>query len=151
MEIDIFGTYYALFMLFLIVFILVLNLVIRMKYLKIFDIIVKYPKLEKEMLIFRRFRNPYGFIPFAHPDYFIPIVKRFFLLESFSKTKTKDFYKKFYRYDLIEKINDKDLRKNMDFILKYAPIRDILWGIFFVAFVLSIIIGIIYSFRIYAT
>ena len=74
MEIDIFGTYYALFMLFLIVFILVLNLVIRMKYLKIFDIIVKYPKLEKEMLIFRRFRNPYGFIPFAHPDYFIPIV-----------------------------------------------------------------------------
>ena len=148
MEFNIIGTYYGIFMIFLMAIIIVFNLIIGMKYKKLFDIMVKYPKLDSKMLAFKPFQNTYGFMPFVHPDYFIPILKRFFLLEAFSKTKTKDFYKKFYRYDLIEKIKDKDLRKNMDFILKYAPVRDVLWGLFFVSFVFIVIIGIIYSFSV---
>ena len=146
MEIEIIGTYYGIFMILLIVVILIFNLLISIKYKKLFDILVKYPKLEKEMLAFRRFHNPYGFVPFAHSDYIIPIIKRFFLLEAFSKTKTKEFYKKFYRYDSIEKINNKEIKKNIDFILKYAPISDILGTIFFMLFVLNVIVGIAYSF-----
>ena len=146
MEIEATGTYYGLFMMSLILLILAFNLLIAIRYKKLFDSMVKYPDLEKKMLAFKRFENPYGFIPFAHPDYFIPIVKRFFLLESFSKTKTQEFYKKFYRYDLIEKIKDKELKINMDFILKYSPIKDILVGIFFIGFILGIFIGVIYLF-----
>lgn len=148
MEQNLFATILALGALSLFLLIMFFNTIIRQKYLNLWrKITVEYPKLEKKMLAFRPYQNPYGFMPILHSDYLLPIVKRFFSLESFSKTKTKDFYKKFYRYDLIDKINDKDLRKNMDFILKYAPIRDILVAIFFTFFIFSIIIGIIYSFR----
>ena len=147
MEFEIAGFYYGLLVMALIILILFFNLTIAIKYKKLFDILVKYPKIEKGMLAFKPFENTYGFIPILHSDYFGPIAKRFFLLESFSKTKTENFYKKFYRYDLLEKTNDKEIKKSIDFILKHAPIRDILGAIIFILFIASIIVGMPFLFK----
>ena len=98
------------------------------------------------MLAFRALQNPYGFIPILHRDYFMPILKRYFLFESFSKTKTQEFYKNFYQTDLIKKAKNKEINEDMNFIISKAPIRDKLVSIFYITFILTIIIGIFYSF-----
>ena len=127
--------------------ILILNLIIGLKHIRLWrKITVRYPKLENKMLAFRPYKNPYGFIPILHKEYFFPIIRRYLLLESFSKTKTEKFYKEFYRTDLVKEIKDKEINKNLKLILKASPVRDILTSVFFVLFIIMFIIGIYYSF-----
>ena len=131
----------------LLIIILFFNILIGLKYMKLWrKITVEYPKLENKMLAFRRFQNPYGFVPFAHPDYIIPIIKRFFLLESFSKSKTQKFYKMFYQIGSVKQIKDKEISKDLEFIITKSPVRDILVSIFFILLIIMFIIGIVYSF-----
>ena len=117
----------------LLLIILIFNLLIGLKHIRLWHkVTVRYPKLESKMLAFKPYQNSYGFIPILHSNYFFRIIRRYFLFESFSKSKTRDFYKKFYQTDSIKKIKDKEINEDLEFIVNKSPIRDILVTIFFI-------------------
>ena len=131
----------------LLLIILIFNLLIGLKRIRLWrKMIVRYPKLESKMLTFKPYQNPYGFILILHSDYFFRIIRRYLLFESFSKSKTKDFYKKFYQTGSIKKIKDEEINKDLEFIVNKSSIRDILVTIFLILFIIMFIIGIAYSF-----
>ena len=102
---------------------------------------MKYPQIEEKIPAFKRTR-------YKHPAPMTPemALPRFLTLDWFRKDKSRRYYEKIYRADLIKKLNDKELNEQLRIIPLISPFADILFGVWFIIFVGVIIFSLIWMF-----
>ncbi len=130
---------------FLFIFIFIVYIISSFKISNLKNLITyRYPNIEKKIPIFRikgisNSKNKFK-------DLHSLKLKRILFIQTFSKKQSKQFYSKLFRVDLLNKIKDRNMKKQVLNTINWTCLDDICRSVWIIFMLLLLIIGIIYSF-----